>query len=221
MTRTGALGAALVLAAVAVSSPAVAQLYSQGAYGNHCVALTFDDGPDPVETLALLALLEREHVAATFFMIGEHVAAYPQIAAQVAAAGFEIGNHTWDHPVLPHLTEAEISTEFARADAAIYAATGSVPTLVRPPKGAYSPDVLEAAGRPAILWSIATLDWMHHSVSFAVNRALSHAEDGMIVLMHDIQPIVVGEAQGIIDGLRARGYGFSTVSDLLAGAPCQ
>lgn len=207
-------------AALLAGPAAAADLYGTGSRASACIALTFDDGPDPQLTPRLLDLLASEGVRATFYLVGEAVVAAPAIAARIAAEGHEIGNHSWSHPLLPRLSTEGVAAELAAADAAIAAATGVWPATVRPPKGAYDDAVLHSAGRPVILWSVATLDWLHEDVDFAVSRATRRLGPGTIVLMHDVQPIVVAETAGIIAAARARGLGFSTVSELLAGAPC-
>lgn len=209
-----------IITAALISSPVAAANYGYGSSAANCVALTFDDGPDEALTPRLLDLLEQEGVTATFFLVGEHVEAQPSIARRIASEGHEIGNHSWSHPILTRLTAEQIAAEWARTDAAIFAATGIMPEVVRPPHGAVNRAVTESAGRPVILWSIATLDWLHEDVDFAAHRVLARARPGLIVLLHDNQPIVVEETARIIAGLRARGFGFSTVSDLLAGRPC-
>src|SRR5690348_3178119 len=103
------------------------------------VALTFDDGPNPAVTPDLLDLLDRHAIRATFFLIGAHVRAYPDLAREVVRRGHTIGNHTDTHPALPLLSGRKISQELDRCDEAIRSATDVVPRWMRPPYGFRSP----------------------------------------------------------------------------------
>lgn len=97
------------------------------------VALTFDDGPDPVWTPAVLALLAKYHVPATFFVVGSRVAHYPQLAQAIRAAGSEIGLHTFTHPELREVSPTRVDQEFTATQLALAGATGQLSYLVRPP----------------------------------------------------------------------------------------
>lgn len=211
------LSAVLLLLAAA---PAHAALYYSGSTATHCVALTFDDGPDPRVTPAVLDLLARENIPATFFLVGQRVAEAPEIAGRIASDGHEIGNHTWSHVNLARASAATVAAQIDATDRAILAATGTAPRVLRPPYGAVAQRIEDAAGRPVILWGIASLDWLHDDAAWGAARVLRSARPGLIILLHDNQPIATDEAALIIEGMRARGYGFSTVSDLLAGLPC-
>lgn len=185
--------------------------------GTPCVALTFDDGPDPNLTPRLLAILSAEGVKATFFVLGVKTATWPDVVRAAAEAGNEIGNHSWDHPPLPSLADDAVRRQIANTDAAIRKATGSVPRVLRPPYGSISPRVRALDSRPWVLWYIDTRDWRTHSAANTV-QAASAAPTGSIVLMHDTQPSTVSAAQDLIRGLKARGFQFVTVSEMLAGA---
>ncbi len=212
--------AAACLIGSMLASPVNAAMYMSGPDGSNCIALTFDDGPDPELTPAILDLLDAEDVVATFFLVGEHVVAAPDIVRRIAADGHEIGNHSWSHPLLPRLSDQAIASQFAMTDAAIFDAVGFVPTIARPPKGAYDPDVIREAGRPVIIWGATGLDWRLHNATVAARLSLSRASSGLIVLLHDTFAVTLEETRLLIDGFRAAGYGFATVSDLLAGATC-
>ncbi|OKL54732.1 hypothetical protein BSZ39_02665 [Bowdeniella nasicola] len=181
-----------------------------------CIALTFDDGPVP-STSTLLPILRKHHVHATFFMLGNSVAAHPDIAAAVAKDGHAIGNHTMTHPQLTKLSNDEIASELDRAAAQIEKATGKRPTLVRPPYGAQNArvlSVLRSRGESSILWSVDTLDWKHRNPATTIKRALASSKPGGIILMHDIHPTSVQAVEGVITGLKERGFTFVTVDQL-------
>jgi peptidoglycan/xylan/chitin deacetylase (PgdA/CDA1 family) len=186
-----------------------------------CVALTFDDGPHPTLTPRLLTLLAEENVPATFFLVGQRAQEWPSVVQAISAAGHEIGNHSWNHPNLTQLDNAAIARQLAMTDAVIMAATGHAPDIVRLPYDAGSPRVLGLIDRPVIFWDIDTLDWKAGSVDEIVDSAVRRARSGSIVLMHDIHARTVSAVRGVIDGLRARGFEFVTVSELLSGRPCR
>ncbi|MCW5716236.1 MAG: polysaccharide deacetylase family protein [Bauldia sp.] len=186
-----------------------------------CVALTFDDGPHPTLTPRLLALLAEEDVRATFFVVGSRAQQWPDIIRAMNAGGHEIGNHSWNHPDLTQLGNDQVTEQLARTDAAIVSITGAAPDIVRLPYDASSSRVLSLISRPVIWWDIDTLDWKATSVGEVVDSAVRRARSGSIVLMHDIHATTVSAVRGIIEGLRARGFDFVTVSELMTGRPCR
>ncbi|MGC3953450.1 MAG: polysaccharide deacetylase family protein [Propionicimonas sp.] len=182
-----------------------------------CVALTFDDGPGPY-TIELLSYLEEAQVPATFFMLGERVAASPKVVQAVADAGHQIGVHTWDHRRLILMDAAHVRTEITSTIRIIKRVTGARPRLMRPPYGETNSTVAAQARRAKvaqILWDVDTLDWKTLSTKKTIKAAVNQAKRGSIVLMHDIHPTTVAAVPGIIKGLRKKGYTFVTVGQLL------
>lgn len=184
-----------------------------------CIALTFDDGPGSY-TARLLDELAAARVHATFMVVGRNAATAPGLVRREVAEGHEVGNHTWDHQDLSKLTAAQVDDELDRADAAIAAAVGGGfhPALVRPPYGALNSVVrsdLARREKAAILWNVDTEDWKNKNSVTTTNRALQGARPGAIVLMHDIHPTTVAAVPGLVAQLRAEGYTFVTVSQLL------
>ncbi len=114
------------------------------------VALTFDDGPDPRYGPAIAALLKQKNVPATFFLVGMRVKEHPEVARLLAADGFELANHTYNHQSLPALKPHEIANELRLCDQDIYAATGRHTTLMRPPGVQYNDKVLNVAKRSGL-----------------------------------------------------------------------
>ena len=138
------------------------QTDSHGSRDRRVVALTFDDGPDPERTPALLDTLRALEVPATFFLLGNKVDAHPELAARIARDGHEIGNHTYSHPYLPLEAIAHGRAELAATDAAIERATGITPALARPPYGGRSPRnvrAIQRAGKRVVLWDVNSFDW--------------------------------------------------------------
>ena len=178
------------------------------------VALTFDDGPWPVQTGQIVRILERLHVQATFFMVGYLVERYPGIVRMVANADMRIGDHSWDHPVDPplaDLTPQRVADEIGRAADAL-TALGVDPKLFRPPGGSYDAAVLREAERQdmrLVTWSVDPRDWSSHSsTKEIVHRVLGAVQSGSIVLMHDgggDQGATIRALPKIIRGIRKMG----------------
>jgi peptidoglycan/xylan/chitin deacetylase (PgdA/CDA1 family) len=183
-----------------------------------CVALTFDDGPTPY-TDRLLGILKANNAKATFFEIGNKVAANPAGAKRVVEAGMELGSHTWEHPNMTTLPAADVPSQFSRANDAIVAATGTTPKLWRPPGGLTNASVNEQAakaGLAGILWDVIPFDWINDSNTAASRQLLmSQIKPGSVVLMHDTYSSTVDLVEQFIPVLKANNYHLVTVSQLL------
>ncbi|WP_051870241.1 polysaccharide deacetylase family protein, partial [Streptomyces resistomycificus] len=151
-----------------------------------CIALTFDDGPAAPETRTLLTYLARYHARATFFTVGQNVAAHPGLVRAEAKAGHEVGNHSWNHPDLTRLTRRQIVSQLSRTSAAIKAATGKAPTLFRPPYGAINQTVRNATTLSPVLWDVDTEDWKYRDSDKVARTVINKAGRNDVVLMHDI-----------------------------------
>jgi len=191
------------------------------------VALTFDDGPHPTFTPALLKLLDKYHVKATFFMVGKLIEKYPQVAKAVAKAGHTIANHTYDHPYnIERLTSVEIAQEIDKCEATIERVTGQRPHLFRPPRGLVNATVLMVAAdkdHKTILWTVCA---DHHDAltpALMAKRVLGQIVPGGIVLAHDgtqgIRWKDVAATKIIIESLTKQGYRFVTIPELLQAKP--
>ena len=152
------------------------------------IALTFDDGPNPAATPSLLELLDRHGTKATFFLIGERVAAAASIAKEIAERGHVIGNHTHAHPNLTFRSTADISAELEHCDDAIEAATGRRARWMRPPFGFRGPllaSVVRKHGDAGVvMWSRSARDWNPQPAESVIHR-LRRARGEDIVLLHD------------------------------------
>ncbi len=185
-----------------------------------CVALTFDDGPAPTTTPKLLDILAREEVPATFFVLGSQVEKYPEIVKRAALEGHEIGNHTWKHDRLTSLPSKAARKDLDKTNRMIEKASGTAPTLLRPPYGSTNKKVAKVAkqsGLAVILWDVDSRDWEHRDPKKTVKEA-NAAQDGSIILLHDIHASTIGAVPNVIKALRKQGFSFVTVSDLVAGA---
>jgi peptidoglycan/xylan/chitin deacetylase (PgdA/CDA1 family) len=189
------------------------------------VALTFDDGPNPPYTGQILGILARYQVPATFFCVGLQAGAHPADVARMAAAGHDLGNHTWSHPFLPDLTRAQLAEQLDRTDEAVSrAAGGGEPGLFRPPYGSRSPDVLRwlgERGSPIVLWDVDPSDWARPGPAVIAGRVLTQARPGTIVLLHDgggDRSQTVAALPLVIEGLLDRGFRFAHAGAFLPAA---
>ena len=183
------------------------------------VALTFDDGPDPRYGPAVAAILKQKKVSATFFLVGLRVKEYPDVAKLLADDGFELANHTYNHQSLPALKPHEIANELRLCDADIVRATGQHTTLMRPPGVQYNDKVLgvaKALGYVTVSWTVGAKDYDKDTTAdFIRERVLDRTAPGAIILLHQDTPATISALPAIIDGLRAQGYQFVTVSQML------
>jgi peptidoglycan-N-acetylglucosamine deacetylase len=184
------------------------------------VALTFDDGPSDF-TPAILRILGSSGVPATFFEIGRNMAGREALMRQVIAAGDEIGDHTFDHIDLPPLSTTKVRDELSRTQAEIKRVTGYNTCLYRPPHGRYDARtnaIARKLGLLTILWSIDTKDFTMPGTDAIYRSAVNGAKPGAIILMHEgggNRSETVAALPRIIATLKARGYQFATVSQLL------
>jgi peptidoglycan/xylan/chitin deacetylase (PgdA/CDA1 family) len=185
------LVAGLAATALVVAGAVAAAVDAVPAHAATCsagyVGLTFDDGPSNDHTPALLNALKQNGLKATLFNEGQFAVAFPaQVQAEVAA-GMWIGNHTYDHPDLTTLTQAQVDSEVSRTQTAIASAGGGTPKLLRPPYGATNATVkaVEAKyGLTEIIWNIDSQDWNGASVAQIV-QANSQLTNGQVILMHE------------------------------------
>lgn len=186
--------------------------------------MTFDDGPSE-GTLRLLEYLHKEGVWSTFFQCGMNVRRLPHIAGQVAAAGHQLGNHTYSHPRLLFKSSEFISREFSEAQKIIHAETGLMPMLLRPPYGYRWMGMRQVQERLALLgvmWTVIGYDWRWPAERIA-EHVLAHASPGGIICLHDGRGVcpkpnitaTLRAMQLIVPVLKDQGYSFEIVSDLM------
>ncbi|WP_433259984.1 polysaccharide deacetylase family protein [Actinosynnema sp. CS-041913] len=187
------------------------------------VALTFDDGPDPAGTRPLLEVLARRQVRGTFYLTGRELAAHPDLGEAIAAAGHEIGNHSYSHERMVFVTPDRVASEVDRTDAVIRETGYAGEITFRPPNGKKLfalPRYLDEHHRKTIMWDVepdsANPDADADTI---VADTVDQVRPGSIVLLHGMYPgrARTREALGpVIDRLRERGYRFVTVAELLA-----
>lgn len=191
------------------------------------IALTFDDGPSAALTPVLLDVLKEKGVHATFFVLGQvTIDADPALLKRMIEEGHEIGNHSYDHAIYTDLTADGIREELSKTNEAIFAATGTYPTIMRPPTGGSNDTVLAISTEMNLAcvnwsWESCPEDWLsdHQTAEFISNHVITNARNGHIVLLHDIHQATVDSISAMIDGLVAKGYRFATVSELLDAQP--
>lgn len=195
------------------------------------VALTFDDGPSPEWTPRILDELRQAGVKATFFMLGEHVEKYPEVARRVAQEGHEIGNHTYDHHVLLYYTPEELINEINRCERLIREVTGVTTRYFRPPKAWFTPRekaIIDRMGYKIILWSLNSKDWVSFHDKQITSYIVRNIRPGDILLFHDSGGAFTTEGgkrkqtvktiPRLVKKLQERGYRFVTITELLEGA---
>ena len=188
--------------------------------GPKLIALTFDDGPYPVETPVLLKVLADAGVPGTFFLIGRDAEQYPGLVRAIAAAGHEIANHTETHPDMSSLGDAAVAGELhaGAASLAHYTSDPGVTHSFRPPHGRYRRSTLETAqkaGYDTILWTDDPGDWRNVTSAVLSDHIARYATSPEILLLHNGRAETVSLLPGMIRRYRAAGYTFLTVSELL------
>jgi len=184
-----------------------------------CVALTFDDGPDPVDTPRLLDILREKGVKATFFVVGKRAEEHPEIVRRAWEEGHLIANHTWSHPNLfCFLTPWRLRTEIERCTESVHRSCGFRTPYFRSPVGLRHPllgPYLKQAGLEFISWQIRSYDTVIVNPSVLARRILKKVAGGDIILLHDHLPsgtdVMLKALPGVIDEMRNRGLGFVLV----------
>ncbi len=190
------------------------------------IAMTFDDGPHPTRTPALLDILKARNIRATFYVTGINATWHPHIIRRMINEGHEVANHSFNHPNLTTLTEPEIIAQVQDCHDAIVAAATVPPVTMRPPYGASSPEIKDLMqtlfGYPTVCWDVDPRDWdMSVPDQQVINTILNNASHEDIILAHDIHqrtidlmPIILDELL-TSDNANDPAFSFVTVSELL------
>ncbi|GLW64021.1 hypothetical protein Arub01_22650 [Actinomadura rubrobrunea] len=213
------LGAGLAVAATtaATAGPAAARAADCPA---GYVGLTFDDGPNPANTMTLLNALRANGLRATMFNIGQNAQNNPSLVRAQRDAGMWIGNHSYTHPHLGQMSEAQIQAELQRTQQAVQQATGTAPVLFRPPYGETNGTVAAVArrlGLTQVLWDVDSRDWAGASTQQIV-QAASGLQNGQVILMHDQYATTVAAIPQIAANLRSRGLCAGMISPVTGRA---
>lgn len=165
----------------------------------------------------MLEILERNEVPVTFFVGGTWAERFPELTRELLTRGHEIGSHGYSHPHPDRISKDENLKDIKKCEDILKKLTGKRPVLYAPPYGERGPAVLQAAneaGYKTILWSIDTVDWKRPPADSIVEKVVSNAHNGAIVLIHPTEP-TVGALSRIIKELKDQGYALVTVSQLL------
>ena len=179
------------------------------------IALTFDDGPHPQHTAVLLDGLRERGAKATFFLVGCQVELAPELVERMAAEGHQIGVHTLEHKQVNGLSRVDFDRQVESLRRVLYPLVGERELWLRPPYGIMDENTLRWADGPVVLWSVDPEDWKDGDAKRIVRHITDRVRDGDIVLLHDIYPASVEAALQVVDRLRADGWRFVTVEQLL------
>ena len=179
------------------------------------VALTFDDGPDGNTTPQALDILAKYKIKATFFVQGKNIAGNEAILKRMQSEGHEVGNHSWNHPILTKLSLEDAKKQLTDTEDAITKVLGKSSKLMRPPYGAISDDIRNSLDLRFIMWDVDSLDWKSKNEAAILTEIQHQTSDGAIILMHDIHQPSVNSLPKVIEYLQEHGYSFVTVSELL------
>ena len=207
-------------AATPAPAPAPQITFSQCRVEGPYIAMTFDDGPHGANTPRLLDMLKQRGIKATFFVVGQCAAEFPDIMKRIVAEGHEIASHSWSHPQLTKMGEEGVTDQLQKTHDIIRHTTGVEPKVMRPPFGAFTPNQRAWAnkkwGYKIIMWDVDPLDWKVRNAEHVKSEILRQTVAGSIILTHDIHKSTIDAMPETLDGLTAKGFKFVSVSDLLA-----
>lgn len=178
------------------------------------IALTFDDGPSN-NTKYFIKELQKRDALVTFFVVGNRVKKYENVLKEAYLMGNQIGSHTYSHKNLLYLNEEEITKEIEKTNEAIYNVIGTKPTIIRVPYGNINKKIRSISNMNHILWNVDTLDWKYKNSNRVYKEIIKHAEDGNIILLHDIFKTSVNGVLKAIDELKKQGYEFVTIDEMV------
>ncbi len=179
------------------------------------IAITFDDGPHRLYTPKLLDGLKERGIHATFFLVGENIGNNEALVKRMAEEGHLIGNHTFSHVQLTKMKKEDACREVQQTNERICAVTGAPVLYIRPPYGSWNDELQAEIPMTVTLWNLDSEDWKSQNTGKIVELVESEAEEGSIILLHDIFDTSVEAALRIVDDLTAQGYTFVTVDELL------
>lgn len=188
--------------------------------GESALALTFDDGPHPLYTPQLLAVLKQWDLKASFFVLGERAEQYPHLVAEIAAQGHHIGIHGFRHYSFTRLSIPDLKASLRKTQQVIAAACHGHPDHyrdVRPPNGIFVPQTLTCLqqwGYRTVMWSIVPEDWVTPPIPMVVSRILKQVYPGAMIVLHDGYyggSQVAETVQSLIPSLIQRGFTFTTL----------
>jgi peptidoglycan-N-acetylglucosamine deacetylase len=178
-----------------------------------CLALSFDDGPNPITTPKVLDVLERHQVHATFFVVGAHIPGNEVILRRAYANGNEIGNHTWSHHNLKKLNGSQIREEIRKTQMAVMNAGVPAPHLFRPPYGEFDRYINSQIPMAIARWNVDPEDWKEGDPHVIADRIVTQARPGGVVDLHDAHLPTADALDSVVQNLKGR-FHLVTVSQL-------
>ncbi len=185
---------------------------------NKKIAISFDAAWGADKTAGIMDILDAKGAKATFFLVGFWADKYPDMVRRIASRGFEIGNHTANHPRMSKLTAKQMQLELQSVNDKIKELTGKAPTVFRPPFGDYNDlvvDTVNGMGMHCVQWSIDSLDWKELGVEDMVNRCTKKVKNGDIILFHNNSKYILDALPQILDSLKKQGFEIVSVSQLI------
>ncbi len=193
--------------------------FSRGRTDRNDITLTFDDGPKPGVTERILDTLSAHDARATFFLIGEQVAAAPELARRILAEGHELGHHTFTHTKLTALPDAEVDRELDRTQALFEDVLGRRAVWFRPPFGALRQDQARRVrdrGMSVAFWSVDAEDWRDSTAASVTERVCTHLHPGAVVLSHEVAATAEGLEATLSYICSQKAYRLRTLTELAA-----
>ncbi len=222
------LAAFLVLCGLAPFLPGFSfflNVTSRGKSGQKAVSLTFDDGPDPLSTPALLHLLSKHEIKATFFVIGRKADEHPELIEQILSKGHSIGNHSYSHDNFIMLKSARTLLKEIESAQNTLKRFGVMPVAFRPPVGIINPKLgkaLKKCGMYNVNFSCRAIDGGNRWVKDLSKRILKRVRPGDIILLHDVEPkdntlfhYWLNEVESIFSGMKDMGIAVVPLSELI------
>ncbi len=185
--------------------------------------LTFDNGYENGFTAPILDILKEKKVPATFFVTGHYIQDQPDLIKRMVNEGHIIGNHSWSHPDMTTMSNAQIKNELAKVKQGVKEITGKdAMHYLRPPRGIFNDRVLKVSydeGYISVFWSLAYKDWevnKQRGAEYAYQQVMKQIHPGSIMLIHSVSSDNAGALARIIDDARAKGYEFESLDQLMA-----
>jgi peptidoglycan/xylan/chitin deacetylase (PgdA/CDA1 family) len=225
MFRSSRLLQILLAAAIIFSAPSAGTGHGpiyNGPRSVPVVALTFDDGPHQFTTPRLIELLDRLSVKGTFFIVGSQAVQFPRILSEIVARGHSVANHSWSHRDITLLDSEDLFKELAYCSQAVEAIIGVRPRFFRPPGGRWDSSSLTAAhelGLTTILWDVSGRDLVQRAPQRIAASVIRAARPGSVVLLHGGLEWTMEALPLIVEGLRAKGFIFASLDQMLPFAP--
>ncbi len=178
------------------------------------IAITFDDGPSSTTTKKLLDELKKRDAKVTFFVLGNRIKNREELIQEAYLDGHTIGSHTYSHKNLNNLSIKGAKREIDKTNKAIEGVIGTKPFVMRPPYGNFNNELLKNSNMTFILWNVDTEDWKYRDSDHVYEHIMNHAQDGNIILLHDIYETSVDGALRAIDELLKQDYAIVSVEEL-------